>query len=188
MTTIGKSHHQALHDDPSRIFTLPTFINSTNNRSVPKRIYQSLRSRCDGGALVEFALVAPLMLGLITGMFSFGIALTTYTQLTNAVDIGARTLAVSRASNTDGTTPDPCATAVSAITNSAPSLKATSISYSFVLNGVSYPNVNTCSTGVANVISGKNAQVTATYPYTVMLFGWKPVVMTLKSQTSELMQ
>jgi Flp pilus assembly protein TadG len=188
MTIIDRLHHQPLRNKPSTIPALPTIVEATDNRSVARRICQSLRSRCDGGALVEFALVAPLMLMIITGMFGFGIALTTYFQLTNAVEIGARTLAVSRATNTDGTTPDPCATAVTAITNSAPSLKATSISYSFVLNGVSYPNVKTCSAGSANVLSGKNAQITATYPYTVMLFGWTPLALNMSSQTTELIQ
>lgn len=147
-----------------------------------------LRSRCEGSSLVEFALIAPLMLALLTGMFGLGFALAIYLQLNNAVDVGARTVAVIRATNSDGTTPDPCAAAVTAIKNAAPSLNPTKISYSFTLNGTAYPNVTTCTNGEVNVVTGKTAQITASYPYTLMLFGWKPTAMTFSAQTTELMQ
>lgn len=147
-----------------------------------------LAARSEGGSLVEFAVIAPLMLCMITGMFGFGFALVIYMQLNNAVDVAARTVAVIRNTNADGTTPDPCAAAVQAFNNSAPSLKAASTSFSFILNGASYPSTKTCSSATANVIPGKNVQVSVTYPYTVMVFGWTPVVMTLSAQTSELMQ
>ena len=47
-----------------------------------------------GSALVEFALILPMMLLLTTGILVFGVAMNNYLQLTNAVSIGARTLAV----------------------------------------------------------------------------------------------
>jgi Flp pilus assembly protein TadG len=169
-----------------RLFTVSD--QHTGNGNLGGRIRRALGRNSEGGALVEFALVAPLMLMLVTGMFGFGFALFSYFQLSNAVDIGARTLAVSRATNSDGTTPDPCATAATAITNAAPSLAASNMTLSFTLNGTSYPSAKTCIAGEANVLSGKTAQVTATYPYTVMLFGWKPVAMTLSASTTELMQ
>ncbi|HMG86028.1 MAG TPA: hypothetical protein VK574_09795 [Terracidiphilus sp.] len=128
------------------------------------------------------------MLALVTGIFGLGFALVFYLQLNNAVDVGARTVAVIRATNSDGTTPDPCAAALATITNAAPTLTASKIKLSVSLNGNAYNNVTTCTNGEANVISGKTAQVTATYPYTLMLFGWKPVAMTLSAQTTELMQ
>ncbi len=54
------------------------------------------RSADEGGSLVEFALVLPMMLMLMTGMFSFGICLNNYIILTNAVNAGARGMALAR--------------------------------------------------------------------------------------------
>jgi len=142
----------------------------------------------DGGSLVEFAIIAPLLLCLLTGIFGLGFALCFYLQLNNAVDIGARTVAVVRATNSDGTTPDPCAAAYTAITNAAPTLNKSQIKLSFNLNGTAYTNVTSCSGGSANIIAGKTAQVSATYPYTLMIFGWKPVAMSMSAQTTELLQ
>jgi len=147
-----------------------------------------LKSRTEGGSLVEFALIAPLMLALVTGIFGLSFALLFYLQLNNAVDVGARTVAVIRATNSDGTTPDPCAAALATITSAAPTLAASKINLSVTLNGTQYNNTTTCTNGEANVVAGKTAQITATYPYTLMLFGWKPVAMTLSAQTTELMQ
>ncbi len=46
--------------------------------------------REDGQALVEFALIVPLLLLVIVAMADFGIAYQRYTQMTNAVREGAR--------------------------------------------------------------------------------------------------
>jgi Flp pilus assembly protein TadG len=178
------------HDEPAgqlKSGDLPSSQIIGKSRII-SRITGLARGRQDGGAMVEFALVAPMMLALLTGIFGLGFALTDYLQLNNAVDVGARTIAVIRATNSDGTTPDPCAAALTAIKNAAPALNSSQIKLSFSLNGTSYPNVTTCTNGEANIIAGKTAQVSATYPYTLMLFGWKPVSMTLTAQTTELLQ
>lgn len=161
---------------------------------LPAHLLQALRTvrrliaRQDGGSLAEFTLIAPLMLCLLTGIFGLGFALTFYLQLNNAVDVGARTVAVIRASNSDGTTPDPCAAAYTAITNAAPTLNRSQIQLSFNLNGTAYNNVTSCTNGSANIIAGKTAQVTATYPYTLVIFGWKPTALNMTAQTTELLQ
>lgn len=164
---------------------------SSGRASYPNRAIQRLLSsirRQEGGSLVEFAIIAPLMLCLLTGIFGLGFALCFYLQLNNAVDVGARTVAVVRATNSDGTTPDPCAAAYTAITNAAPTLNKSQIQLSLNINGTPYNNVTSCANGAANIISGKTAQVTATYPYTLMIFGWKPVAMNMSAQTTELLQ
>ena len=46
--------------------------------------------------MVEFALVVPLLLLLVVGIFKFGVVYNHYIQLTNAVDAGAREFAVDR--------------------------------------------------------------------------------------------
>jgi len=45
----------------------------------------------EGSALVEFALILPMLMLLTTGMLIFGVAMNNYLQLTNAVSVGART-------------------------------------------------------------------------------------------------
>ena len=70
-----------------------------------------------GQSLVEFALITPMLLLLATGIMVFGLAMNTYLQLTNAVSVGARTVAINA-----GVTLDPCATAANAITAAAPGL------------------------------------------------------------------
>ena len=169
---------------------LPTQSKQQRTFIHPFRIF--LSSKQDGGALVEFALIAPLMLGLIGGMFTFGFAFFTYFQLTNAVDIGARTLAVSRATNSDGSTPDPCVTASAAIVAAAPVLDPSKITLSLSLNSTPYSNLKqgswTCTNGEANLVAGSTAQVTASYPYTMNFLGYRPVALTLRAQSSELTQ
>ena len=174
----------------SQIFAYRGIV-STQPR-VSRRLKCLLNSRNEGGALVEFALIAPLMLGLIGGMFTFGFAFFTYFQLSNAVDIGARTLAVSRATNSDGSTPDPCVTASAAIVAAAPVLDASKITLSLSLNSTPYSNLKqgswTCTGGETNLVAGSTAQVTASYPYTMNFFGYKPVALTLQAQSTELTQ
>ena len=170
--------------------TQPAYPQTESVPSVQIRVPSFLRRllRQDGGSLVEFAIVAPLMLCLLTGIFGLGFALCFYLQLNNAVDIGARTVAVIRASNSDGTTPDPNAATNTTNTKAAPTLNKTQIKLSFNLNGTAYTNVTSCSAGSANIIAGKTAQVTATYPYTLMIFGWKPLALNMSAQTTELLQ
>ena len=68
-----------------------------------------------GQSLVEFTLILPMLLLLATGIMVFGMAMNNYLQLTNAVSVGARTVAINA-----GVTLDPCATAANAIIAAAP--------------------------------------------------------------------
>ena len=167
-------------------------IPTQQKRTFINRFRTVLSSTQEGGALVEFALIAPLMMGLIGGMFTFGFGFFTYFQLTNAVDIGARSLAVSRATNSDGSTPDPCVTASAAILAAAPVLDPSKITLSVSLNSTPYSNLKqgswTCTSGEANMVAGSTAQVTASYPYTMNFFGYRPVALTLQAQSAELTQ
>src|ERR1700743_2083620 len=87
----------------------------------------------NGQAMVEMALALPVLLLVLTGIFTFGLAFNNYLLLTEATSIGARTLAISR-----GDTTDPCATATSAVIAAAPLLTPASLSFTFVLNGATY--------------------------------------------------
>ena len=158
-------------------------------RSLGRRVRARPRTSNEGGqALLEFALVLPILLLLVTGIITFGIAFHNYLELTDAVNVGARLLAISR-----GQTTDPCATTVTAVENAAPLLTSANITFSFVLNGTSYPGAScSCSTTTtgpcANLVQGASAQVTATYPYTLSFFGTRASSGTMTAQTTELMQ
>jgi Flp pilus assembly protein TadG len=155
------------------------------SRSLGKRVSARLRASNEGGqALVEFAVVLPILLLIVTGIFAFGIALNQYLELTEAASVGARLLAVSR-----GQTADPCATAAAAISNAAPLLTSTSLGYSFVLNGNSYgASCPTSTNAGANLQQGVAATVTVTYPcnLTVYMFLKSPFNMT--ARVTELVQ
>jgi Flp pilus assembly protein TadG len=126
----------------------------------------------DGQSLVEFAMTLPIFLMVITGIFTFGIALNNYILLTNATNVGALQLAISRQQTTD-----PCATAVTAIVNAAPMLTSANLTYAFSLNGVSYSG-KTCSststtTGAAgNLVQGAPATVSVSYPCHLAAYNW----------------
>ncbi len=147
----------------------------------------------EGGSLVEFALVLPLILMLMTGMFSFGIGLNNYIVLTNAVNLGARTVALARNQTTPalaGT--DPCAYAVQVANASAPGIQSSSITYAItytttsVTPAVATPYTNSCAGLAMN--PGDTVQVKATYPYSLAIYGWRSTSINLIGQTSELVQ
>jgi Flp pilus assembly protein TadG len=143
----------------------------------------------EGQAMVEMALALPVLLLVLTGIPTFGLAFNNYVLLTEATSIGARTLAISR-----GATTDPCATASSAVIAAAPLLTPASLSFSFVLNGSSYTGTS-CSSGssttgaAANLVQGANAIVTVTYPCSLAVYGanYAPHC-SLQAQMTELIQ
>jgi Flp pilus assembly protein TadG len=143
----------------------------------------------EGQAMIEMALALPVLLLVLTGILTFGLAFNNYVLLTEATSIGARTLAISR-----GATTDPCATASSAVIAAAPLLTPASLSFSFVLNGASYTGTS-CSSGssttgaAANLVQGANAVVTVTYPCSLAVYGanYAPHC-SLQAQMTELIQ
>lgn len=114
-----------------------------------RRARTSRAGRARGQSLVEFALVLPIMLLILSGIVDFGIGLTHYMTLISATREGAR-LAVTNCTGTD------CAGAVRAKTIAA----ATGIS----------PTVTvTCSAGAcASSTSGQNVTVRSTWTYNMI--------------------
>jgi Flp pilus assembly protein TadG len=157
--------------------------------SLGKRVRARLRTSDEGGqALLEFALCMPILMLIVTGIMTFGIALNTYLELTSAVSIGARRLAIGR-----GQTTDPCAWTAAVVTQ-ASSLTPASLSFRFKLNGVTYTGASCSSssttTGAAgNLVQGAAAQVRASYPCNLSVFGvnFAPSC-TMMAQTTELVQ
>ncbi len=120
----------------------------------------SMRCRREesGQAMVEFALVLPLLVTILFAIIKFGIAINNYVVLTNAVRTGARTLAIGRGST------DPCALAITKVKNSASDLDAAKLSVT-TSYGSSCPNVS------APLVGGADATLTATYPCDLVILG-----------------
>jgi Flp pilus assembly protein TadG len=142
-----------------------------------------------GQSMVEFALIVPLFLIIVTGIFAFGLAFNNWEMMTEATSVGARAIAISR-----GQTLDPCQTAAQAIEAAAPSLNASSLTFSFSFNGVPASGA-TCSssstsTGAAgNLLQGSTAQVSVTYPCALKVFRTDYAASCLlHAQTTELVQ
>lgn len=125
-----------------------------------------------GSAMVELAMVLPVLMLIVTGILSFGFTLNNYLELTNAVTMGAQQLAISR-----GITPlDPCALTSQTIQNAAPYLTPGGLTLTVTFTPQSgtgtYTSTGTsCSGGAPYVVQGESALVTATYPCSLAVYG-----------------
>ena len=121
---------------------------------------------------VEFALIAPILCFLVVGAAWFALAVFNYSSLTEGVRSGARQLAVSLNDST------PYTDAVAAVTSAAPSLtapasqpctnSATQLCITMSVDGTACTTDSTCA---AQMVGGKAASVTGTYPCTVVVMG-----------------
>ena len=116
-----------------------------------------------GQALVEFALVLPLLCLVLFGIIQFGITLKDYLALTDAVRAGARQGAVARFEN------DPLGTTVTAVRDAAGDLSAGDLDV----------------TVSSSWERGRDVTVTATYPYSINLIGLVVASGDLRSTTTE---
>jgi Flp pilus assembly protein TadG len=112
---------------------------------------------------LEFALVLPLLLMVVTAIVQFGITYNHYVDLTDAVRSGARVAAVSRA------VADPGTAAESAVRDAANGLTQSSL------------DVQVDS----DWQPGSDVTVTGSYPYTLTIFGLQLYSGSLKSKTTE---
>ncbi len=138
-------------------------------KSVISRVRRFLHSDSEGGALVEMAVTLPLIMLIMTGIFSFSMALYQKLQLAEAVAAAGRQLAVDRGAH------DPCADVQNAIDNGAPGLDQGTLNKGIVLtiNGKTEPS-GTCpgsgTTGAEadlEAAQGLNVQIQVTYPTTL---------------------
>ena len=137
-----------------------------------------------GSALVEMAVSFPIMLGVMTGIFSFSIALHQKLELAEAVSNGGRVLAVDRGDV------DPCKTTAAAIYAAAPTLNPSGITLTFVLNGVSSGASCPGPSGAANpnLVTAGSAKVTASYTCSINVYGYSFPGCTLGTQITEAVQ
>ena len=134
-----------------------------------------------GVSAIEFAIVAPIMLGILMGIIQFGIAMNQYLNLTNAVAQGALTLALAR-----GTT-NPYSATTTAIGTAAPNLVTANITITVRINGVACSTDSTCASAL---VAGQPALVRATYPcnLTVMGVNYAPNGCNLSAQMAQMIQ
>jgi Flp pilus assembly protein TadG len=129
-----------------------------------------------GQAMVEFAIVMPILFVLVFGIVQFGITFNHYLTLTDAVRAGARQAAVSRA------LPDPAGAAESRVRSAAAgSLSDANDTSALVVTVTPYDPAS----GQAQFAQGGDVTVTATYPYSINLLGFVVGGGRLTSQTTE---
>jgi Flp pilus assembly protein TadG len=137
---------------------------SVPSTTLIRRIRVILRGGDEGSTLVEFALILPAFMMLITALCTFAIAFSNELTLTSAVGSGAQYLQLIRT-----TTTNPCADTLTAIESAAPSLTPASISLTFSFNGTNVTG-NTCSGDQSYLIQGQPITVSATYPCTLQIY------------------
>ena len=136
--------------------------------------------KTEGGAMVEMAVTLPLILLIMTAIFSFSIALYQKLMLAEAVSNGGRVLALERG---DG---DPCKKTASAIYAAAPGLDPNKITLTFVLDGTTYSGAS-CN-GTTSMNEGHDAQVIASYPCSLKVYGVHYASCKMTSQITEVVQ
>ncbi|MGA7525400.1 MAG: TadE family protein [Acidobacteriaceae bacterium] len=154
---------------------------------------RTFRHRDDGQSMVEFGMVVPALLIVLTGIFSFGIILNQYEILTNAVNSGARAFALSRGQTTPTiASTDPCAYAIEILEADAPNLTPGSLTFAitYTSNKASPGTVTTyttsCTSLATTMNTGDTVLIKATYPVTPMVFSWATKSLTLSASAEEL--
>jgi len=146
------------------------------------RFYSAVVDDAQGGAIVETAITLPIILLLLTGIFSFSMALHEKLTLAEAVSNGGRVLASERGDT------DPCSTTTNAIYAAAPSLSQSNMTISYTLNGVAVGSGVTSCSGTTNMVSGQSAEITATYPVSISVYGKSFGSFPLTTQITETVQ
>jgi Flp pilus assembly protein TadG len=119
--------------------------------------------REDGIALVEFALVLPVLLGVLIGILQFGLMFNKYISLTDAARLGARSLSLGR-----GSPGNPCADAQTQLQNN----EAVTLPDATVVPG--YPVFGNSADNCGNPGSwnaGDSVTFKITAPYNLQVFG-----------------
>ena len=124
-----------------------------------------------GQALVEFALVAPILLLILLAIVQCGIAFNHYLTLTDAVRAGTREAAVSRS------LPNPAGVAEARVRAAA----SGSLDDNELDVTVTFKDLN----GGGQVVQGGDVTVKATYPFEIKILGITFGDGTLTSETTE---
>jgi Flp pilus assembly protein TadG len=157
-----------------------------SKQSVVALLKRFVSSESAGSALVEMAITLPVMLAIMTGIFSFSVALWQKEQLAEAVGNGGRQLAVSR-----GVT-DPCQVATNAIYGAAPGLNSSKITLTYTIGTSAATTATSCPSNSSSMTSGGSAEIQASYPCMLNILNiWGGSMVgkcTLYSQVTEVVQ
>lgn len=157
-----------------------------------------------GQAMVEMALVLPLLLLILTGIMSIGIILEQYQVLTISTSDGARAFALSRGQSSPAlAASDPCAYAATIAEQAASTLNPSNITYTMYFtppggSTTTWSNVTTTSgcagftlgdglDGTTNDVNG-TVEMVAKYPVTPLVFGWATTKLNMQVSASEQIQ
>jgi Flp pilus assembly protein TadG len=174
---------------------------SVSGSSPAARILKRTAAGEMGSALVEMALVTPILLLLVTGIFAFSLALYQKMEVAEALSASGRVLALERSQA------DPCTDAANAFYAAAPSLAKSKITLQITLGatssgiitgGTSYPSTATAGTsptctaaglgGAAPLQAGWGGKLTATYPCVLGIYGPSFGNCNIASQITEVIQ
>lgn len=135
----------------------------------------------EGQAILEFALIMPVLLMMLMAIVKFGVVLNNQIILTDAVAVGARTLALDR--SVGAATPNACTLATTALDNAAIGLQQSSITVTFAWSS---PSGGTAQDTCTNLVAGDSATVRATYPFNlqILFLNLNPLGYKLASQTT----
>jgi Flp pilus assembly protein TadG len=110
-------------------------------------------NREQGQAVVEFAVILPVLLLILYAILQFGIVFNNYIQVTSGAREGARKAAVSRALGVGGAE----SAAVTSVKNAA--------------SGLDPSQINVTFPGSPTFAQGTDVTVQVTYPYSVSILG-----------------
>jgi Flp pilus assembly protein TadG len=146
-----------------------------------RSLFCCLLKNGEGVSAIEFAIISPVLLTIMLGIFQFGIAMNHYLNLTNAVAQSALTLALSR-----GTT-NAYTALTTAFTSAAPNLIPAQTTITVTINGVACTSDATCSPAL---VAGQAALVRATYPCNLVVMGvnYAPNGCNLSAQAAQMIQ
>ena len=148
------------------------------------------RERQSGAAVVEFALVLPVLFLVLFGAVQFGWLMNNYLALTNAASLGAHLLASERGYAT------PYTDTQRAILASTPALSS-ALTISMSVGGTSCTNDSTCASALGTSTqapaAGTEASVSLGYSFTPLftgaLYSLKSIMpSSLSANMSELVQ
>jgi Flp pilus assembly protein TadG len=134
---------------------------------IPKLVTRRQTGNERGQAMVEFALVIPVLLVVAFGILQGGILFNNYMALTDAVRVGARQAAVGR------TAADPVGQAEARLRDAAGHLDQAQL------------DVTITPADPSTWQQGGDVTVTATYPYQINLLGLVVASGQLTSETTE---
>lgn len=148
---------------------------------------------------MEMAVIMPLLMIMLTGIFSFSLALHQKLQLAEAVSAGGRVLALERSQA------NPCTDTANAIYAAAPGLAPSKLTLSItvgsttggtITGGTTYSaaqgSAPTCTAagqgGGSALVAGWGRQITATYPCSFAVYGMNLGSCNIATQVTEVIQ